>query len=1071
MSPVEFPLSVWTQIGDKDTINIDFLMPNGLLIPLQVTRDATLLEIKDELWEEARKYPLYGTLHDSQHYVFLCVNQTTAEQEELVDEMRHVCDVRPFLAVLKVVEKKNDKAEKLLNAQIGLLIGKSLHEFDSLKNPEVNDFRWKMRVICEEIAEERRKKKWLEKVLYQFPLRLAASAELPEALSDRFIEGNFIVIVRFENTEASFSISVHHRATCKELLTSALNKKSHMTGIRHPNSNSYVLKVCGLQEFLLGDHPICQFLYIQDMLRKNETPQLLINSTRNIPVAQDEDPYVNLSVISPRTSTLSNTATLRKKMKTTPSISFTNKFTFHIDSASRLNIDENSRSRSHFGIEIGLFHGGEPLCDVISTNEVDVPNGEAVWDEDITFDIEICNIPRCARLCIAIYELKKVVKGTVKSRRRDRSTRQDLNMRPIGWINTMIYDFRNCLKSGPETLYLWTSMDDMQTEDLLHPIATITSNPNMEHATALTVCFDDCNSSQTIIYPSLENLAELNEGHSQEQDSGRNSVPHASKAYLQQVKQICERDPLHQMHEQEKELLWFLRKDCCIHFPHVLPKLLHAVKWNDQSDIAEMMALLQVWPSLPPEKALELLDYAYADINIRNFAVKCLKNLSDEELSMYLLQLVQALKHESYLYCDLAKFLLSRALNNQVIGQNLFWHLRSELHVPSVSVRFRLVLECYCRGATDHMKQLLRQMEALNKLKIASDVVKQDAIRRKDGREKLKSKLQETLVQKSYADNFFNLISPLNPYNCFRSFKIDECAFRDSKMKPLWLVFENYDSCGNDIFIMYKNGDDLRQDMLTLQMIRIMDKLWKEEGLDLRMNAYRCIATDNKVGLIEVVLHAETIANIQKDKGIFTATSAFKKGSLLAWLKDHNSDEKGLSAAVEEFTLSCAGYCVATYILGIADRHSDNIMVKTNGQLFHIDFGHILGKFKEKFGIRRERVPFVLTHDFVHVITRGHTQKSQEFSRFQQYCEQAFMILRRKGSLIISLFALMLSTGIPELSCEKDLDYLRETLVLELTEAEALRHFRSKFDEALRNSWKTSLNWVAHNLAKDNITK
>jgi phosphatidylinositol-4,5-bisphosphate 3-kinase catalytic subunit alpha/beta/delta len=35
------------------------------------------------------------------------------------------------------------------------------------------------------------------------------------------------------------------------------------------------------------------------------------------------------------------------------------------------------------------------------------------------------------------------------------------------------------------------------------------------------------------------------------------------------------------------------------------------------------------------------------------------------------------------------------------------------------------------------------------------------------------------------------------------------------------------------------------------------------------------------VGLIEVVLSAETIANIQKEKGVFSATSAFRKGSLL----------------------------------------------------------------------------------------------------------------------------------------------------------------------------------------------
>lgn len=159
---------------------------------------------------------------------------------------------------------------------------------------------------------------------------------------------------------------------------------------------------------------------------------------------------------------------------------------------------------------------------------------------------------------------------------------------------------------------------------------------------------------------------------------------------------------------------------------------------------------------------------------------------------------------------------------------------------------------------------------------------------------------------------------------------------------------------------------------------------------------------------------------------------------------------------------------MATYVLGVADRHSDNIMIKSNGELFHIDYGHILGKFKEKFGIRRERVPFVLTHDFVHVITHGDKHNSEAFSRFQGYCEEAFLILRRQGPLIISLFAMMLTTGMPELTSEKDLDYLRETLVLGVSEADALQHFRAKFDEALRNSWTTSINWFAHNIAKDN---
>lgn len=64
-------------------------------------------------------------------------------------------------------------------------------------------------------------------------------------------------------------------------------------------------------------------------------------------------------------------------------------------------------------------------------------------------------------------------------------------------------------------------------------------------------------------------------------------------------------------------------------------------------------------------------------------------------------------------------------------------------------------------------------------------------------------------------------------------------------------------------------------------------------------------------------------------------------------------------------------------------------------QLFHIDFGHILGHFKEKFGFRRERVPFVLTHDFVNVINKGQKdakKEALEFQIFQKHCETVSFI-------------------------------------------------------------------------------
>ena len=35
---------------------------------------------------------------------------------------------------------------------------------------------------------------------------------------------------------------------------------------------------------------------------------------------------------------------------------------------------------------------------------------------------------------------------------------------------------------------------------------------------------------------------------------------------------------------------------------------------------------------------------------------------------------------------------------------------------------------------------------------------------------------------------------------------------------------------------MAEAGDDLRQDLMTLQIIRLMDDMWLQKGLDLRLN-------------------------------------------------------------------------------------------------------------------------------------------------------------------------------------------------------------------------------------------
>ena len=46
--------------------------------------------------------------------------------------------------------------------------------------------------------------------------------------------------------------------------------------------------------------------------------------------------------------------------------------------------------------------------------------------------------------------------------------------------------------------------------------------------------------------------------------------------------------------------------------------------------------------------------------------------------------------------------------------------------------------------------------------------------------------------------------------------------------------------------------------------------------------------------------------------------------------------------------------------------------------------------------------------------------------RFINLCEKAFVMLHCRGDLFINLFAMMLSTSIPELCSADDVNYVRE---------------------------------------------
>lgn len=57
-----------------------------------------------------------------------------------------------------------------------------------------------------------------------------------------------------------------------------------------------------------------------------------------------------------------------------------------------------------------------------------------------------------------------------------------------------------------------------------------------------------------------------------------NQESDVGKQQLEQLRLLADRDPLHELHEQERKIMWTLRHHCLLEIPTLLAKLLHA--WN-----------------------------------------------------------------------------------------------------------------------------------------------------------------------------------------------------------------------------------------------------------------------------------------------------------------------------------------------------------------------------------------------------------------------------------------------------------------------------------------------------------
>nr|XP_033708214.1 phosphatidylinositol 4-phosphate 3-kinase C2 domain-containing subunit beta isoform X2 [Tursiops truncatus] len=697
-------------------------------------------------------------------------------------------------------------------------------------------------------------------------------------------------------------------------------------------------------------------------------------------------------------------------------------------------------SYEEFYLSCSLSHGGKELCSPLRTRRVHFSKylfHLIIWDQQICFPVQVNRLPRETLLCATLYALPIPPPGSSSESNKQRRVPEAL-----GWVTAPLFNFRQVLTCGRKLLGLWPATQESPS--------TRWSAPNFHQPDSVILQIDFPTSAFDIKFtsPAGDKFSPRYEfGSLREEDQ------HV-------LKNIMQKESLYWLTDADKKSLWEKRYYCHSEVSSLPLVLASAPSW-EWACLPDIYALLKQWTHMNHQDALGLLHATFPDQEVRHMAVQWIGSLSDAELLDYLPQLVQALKYECYLDSPLVRFLLKRAVSDLRVTHYFFWLLKDGLKDSQFSIRYQYLLAallCCCgKGLREEFNRQCWLVSTLAKL---AQQVREAAPSARPGI--LRTGLEE--VGQFFALNGSCRL-PLSPSLLVKGIVPRDCSYFNSNAVPLKLSFQNVDPLGENIRVIFKCGDDLRQDMLTLQMIRIMSKIWVQEGLDMRMVLFRCFSTGRGRGMVEMIPNSETLRKIQVEHGV---TGSFKDRPLADWLQKHNPGEDEYEKAVENFIYSCAGCCVATYVLGICDRHNDNIMLKTTGHMFHIDFGRFLGHAQMFGNIKRDRAPFVFTSDMAYVINGG-DKPSSRFHDFVDLCCQAYNLIRKHTHLFLNLLGLMLSCGIPELSDLEDLKYVYDALRPQDTEANATTYFTRLIESSL-GSVATKLNFFIHNLAQMKFT-
>ena len=277
----------------------------------------------------------------------------------------------------------------------------------------------------------------------------------------------------------------------------------------------------------------------------------------------------------------------------------------------------------------------------------------------------------------------------------------------------------------------------------------------------------------------------------------------------------------------------------------------------------------------------------------------------------------------------------------------------------------------------------------------------------KDDKEKKKKEEQKEKIQKFLSENIKeeDELKDLNDNNNiiddFEIFSNINEELKNVFGKPMETIeneikqnspYKNLKSYKLINFIA-KADDDLRQELLAMQLIKYFNKIFKKENIQLTLHPYEILITSSSSGLLEFLQNTSSIDGIKKKM-------VTKSKSLYLFYKQYFKGH--FEEAQENFTRSLAAYSLICYYLQIKDRHNGNIMIDMYGNVIHIDFGFILGI--SPGGINFENAPFKLTKEYVEIM--GGVD-SLYFRMFKDLMIKGMIICKKYVNNIINIAEIM----------------------------------------------------------------